>query len=40
MPGIERASSTSANSVFCGRFYNSDKIHGLSRLAISRVYRQ
>jgi hypothetical protein len=39
MPGIERASSTSANSVFYRRFYNLDKIRGLSCLAVSRVYR-
>jgi hypothetical protein len=40
MPSIGRASSTGANLVFCGRFYNLDKIRGLSRLAISRVYRR
>jgi hypothetical protein len=40
VPSVGRASSTSANLVFYGRFYNSDKICGLSRLAISRVYRR
>jgi hypothetical protein len=39
MLGIERASSTSANLVFYKRFYNLDKICGLSYLAVSRVYR-
>jgi hypothetical protein len=40
MPGIVRVSSTGANLVFCGRFYNLDKIRGLSYLAINRVYRR
>jgi hypothetical protein len=35
-----RVSSTSANLVFYGRFYNLDKIRRLSRLAVNRVYRQ
>jgi hypothetical protein len=39
MPGIERASSTSANLVFYRRFYNLDKIRGLSCLVVNRVYR-
>jgi hypothetical protein len=40
MPGIGRVSSTSANSVFYKRFYNLDKIYGLSCLAVNRVYRR
>jgi hypothetical protein len=40
MPSIRRASSTSANLVFYKRFYNLNKIRGLSYLTISRVYKR
>jgi hypothetical protein len=40
MPSIERAGSIGARSAFYECFYNLDKIHRLSYLAISRVYRR
>ena len=38
MPGIGRAGSIGARLVFYRRFYNLDKIRGLSYLVINRVY--
>jgi hypothetical protein len=40
MPSIGRAGFIGARSAFYRRFYNLDKIYGLSYLAVSRVYRQ
>jgi hypothetical protein len=40
MPSTRRAGSIGARLAFYRRFYNLDKIRGLSYLAISRVYKR
>jgi hypothetical protein len=40
MPNIRRVGFIGARSAFYKRFYNLNKIRGLSCLIINRVYRQ